>query len=172
MDCQLDEVIDRLARTPATLRSLLTGLPDKLLHVDEGSGTWSPYGIVGHLIHGERADWIPRAQQILCGNTDPFEPFDREAQNQREVVPMTSLLDEFEAIRGENLTTLRSWALTSTQLSQVGIHPAFGEVTLGQLLTTWGVHDLGHVAQICRVLAHPSRDAVGPWVEYLPILAR
>ena len=172
MSSRLDEVIDHLSRTPTTLRTLLAGLPEKLLHADEGPGTWSSYGIVGHLIHGERTDWIPRAQQILDGSTEPFEPFDREAQNRRDVVPVASLLDEFEEVRRENLTTLRSWELTAAQLSRVGIHPAFGEVTLGQLLSTWGVHDLGHIAQICRVLAHPSRDAVGPWVEYLPILQR
>ena len=161
----------QLARTPNVLDALLADASDRSLHADEGPGTWSPYGIVGHLIHGEKTDWIPRARHILSGNSEPFEPFDREAQNRvEERVPIERLLGEFRSLREANLETLRSLEIAPEDLAREGLHPALGTVTLGQLLSTWAVHDLGHIAQISRVLAASRKSDVGPWVEYLPIL--
>ena len=163
-----------LERTPPTLRALLDGLPAAWTAANEGPETWSPFDILGHLIHGDRTDWIPRAKIILAqGPSRRFEPFDRFAQfKESEGKSLRDLLDEFAALRAESLATLKGWRLTEAQLALPGEHPALGPVTLGQLLATWVVHDLGHVAQVCRVMAKQYRDAVGPWGEYLPVLMR
>jgi len=163
-----------LARTPATLRALLDGLDDDWLTANEGPETWSPYDIVGHLLHGERTDWIPRARLILSrAEQRRFAPYDRFAQfRESQGRSLTALLDEFTTQRHANLETLRGWTLTDAQLAWQGEHPAFGVVTLRQLLATWVAHDLGHLAQVARVMARQYRTAVGPWRAYLPILDR
>jgi hypothetical protein len=174
MELDLDEGVLVLERTPRTLRGMLSGLSPRWLHATEGPEAWSPYVIVGHLIHGERADWIPRARIILAQDANRrFEPFDRTAQlREDQSRPIDALLDEFTRLRAESLTTLTGWRLTDAQLALEGEHPAFGPVTLRQLLATWVAHDLGHVAQIARVMAKQYRDAVGPWRAYLPVLDR
>ena len=163
-----------LERTPGALRSMLEGLPAEWTDATEGPETWSPYVIVGHLIHGERTDWIPRAQIILAqGNERRFTPYDRFAQfRESEGKSLANLLDELEQLRGENVATLKSWKLTDAQMELEGEHPAFGRVTMRQLLATWVAHDLGHIAQVARVMAKQYRDAVGPWREYLPVMDR
>src|SRR4051794_7006141 len=154
MEFDLALALPVLERTPATLRALLGGLPSQWTDANEGPGTWSAFDVVGHLIHGERADWIPRARIILEeGRSRPFEPFDRFAQfRDSEGKSLAELLDEFERLRGESLSTLRSWGLTDAQLSLEGEHPMFGAVTLRQLLATWTAHDVSHLAQISRVM--------------------
>lgn len=174
MDFDLPTGITVLERTPATLRALLADLPAAWIEATEGPDTWSPYDNIGHLIHGERTDWIPRARIILAqGAERRFTPYDRFAQF-RESKGKTSamLLDELALLRAENLATLRSWKLTDAQLALTGEHPALGTVTLRQLLATWVAHDLGHIAQVARVMAKQYREAVGPWREYLPVLDR
>jgi hypothetical protein len=163
-----------LERTPPTLRALLDGLPAEWTAANEGPQTWSPFDTVGHLIHGERTDWIPRARIILAqGPSRRFEPFDRFAQfRESEGKSLRDLLDEFEALRAGSLATLKGWRLTDAQLALTGEHPALGPVTLCQLLATWVAHDLGHIAQVARVMAKQYREAVGPWREYLPVLMR
>lgn len=163
-----------LARTPVTLREMLAGLPPQWISADEGLDTWSPYVIVGHLVHGERTDWIPRARIILAqGSNRRFEPFDRFAQlRESNGKSLERLLDEFSDLRRGNLDTLRGWKLTEAQLALEGEHPELGRVTLRQLLATWVAHDLGHIAQIARVMAKQYRDAIGPWRAYLPIMDR
>jgi hypothetical protein len=163
-----------LARTPGTLNTLLRDLPASLLEQNEGPDTWSPFDVVGHLIHGERADWVPRARILLeHGPARAFDPFDRFAQfEESRGKEMSGLLDEFAALRRENLAALDALRLTPAHLERTGRHPDFGVVTLGQLLATWVVHDLGHIAQITRVMAKGHAGAVGPWAAYLPILGR
>jgi len=174
MNFALDAGVAVLQRTPATLRLLLAGLPADWTDANEGPDTWSPYDIVGHLVHGERTDWIPRARIILARGADRrFEPYDRFAQfRESRGKALTELLSEFAILRAENLSTLCSWQLTAEQMELDGEHPAFGTVTMRQLLATWVAHDLGHVAQIARVMAKQYREAVGPWREYLPVLDR
>lgn len=140
----------------------------------EGEGTWSAYDIVGHLIHGERADWIPRTEHILAhGAAVPFAPFDREAMFRESAGrSLAELLEEFDRLRAASLARLRSLELGEEDLDRPGRHPALGDVTLRQHLASWVVHDLGHLAQIARVMAKRYRDAVGPWRAYLPILDR
>ena len=168
----LDEATAVLARTPATLRAMLGGLPDAWTTATEGPDTWSPYDVLGHLIHGERTDWIPRARIILAqGAERTFAPFDRFAQfRESEVRSLAELLDALAAVRAENLATLASWRITEAQLGLTGEHPAFGAVTLRQLLATWVAHDLGHVVQVSRVMAKRYRDDVGPWRAYLSVM--
>lgn len=163
-----------LARTPATLRAMLSGLPPEWTDATEGPETWSPYVIVGHLIHGERTDWIPRARIILAQADDRrFTPYDRFAQfRESQGKTLRDLLDEFEHARRLNLETLSGWNLTELQLALEGEHPEFGTVTLRQLLATWVVHDLGHIAQIARVMAKQYREPIGPWRAYLPVVDR
>lgn len=163
-----------LERTPHTLRAMLAGLSPAWSEASEGPDTWSPYVVVGHLIHGERTDWIPRAQLILAQGPDRrFTPFDRFAQfRESDGKTLAALLDEFERLRLDNLSILAAWDLAEHQLSLEGQHPAFGRVTLRQLLATWVAHDLSHVAQIARVMAKQYRDAVGPWRAYLPVMDR
>lgn len=163
-----------LERTPAVLRVQLAGLPSVWTTATEGPETWSPYDVVGHLIHGERTDWLVRARIILeQGEQRTFAPFDRFAQfADSEGHTLDQLLDTFEMVRVQNLAVVRGWRLSAAQLALEGVHPAFGAVTLRQLLATWVAHDLGHVAQIQRVMAKRYRDAVGPWRAYLSIMDR
>lgn len=174
MTFDLDDAIAVLHRTPATLRALLGGLPDAWIHRDEGPETFTAFDNVGHLVHGERADWIPRARIILAQGEDRrFAPYDRFAQvHESAGKSLTQLLEEFAALRAGNLVTLRGWRLTAREFALEGEHPALGRVTLRQLLATWVAHDLGHVAQIARVMAKQYRDEVGPWQAYLPVLTR
>lgn len=161
-----------LERTPRVLHAMLDGLDERWTRADEGPDTWSPHVVVGHLIHGERTDWIPRARIILAQESDRrFTPFDRFAQlRENQQRPLAELLAELAALRKENVATLAGWRIDDRQLALTGEHPAFGTVTLGELLATWVAHDLSHLAQVARVMARQYRDAVGPWREYLPIL--
>ena len=172
MDFELGNAIAVLERTPATFRSLLLGLPAAWTDATEGPDTWSPYVVVGHLIHGERTDWIPRARIILAQGPDRrFTPYDRFAQfRESEGKSLIELLDEFAQLRADNLSNLKSWQLSDAQLALEGVHPALGAVTLRQLLATWVAHDLGHVVQVSRVMAKQYRDAIGPWTEYLSVM--
>jgi hypothetical protein len=174
MELDLERGVEILERTPRVLREMLSGLSPEWVDATEGPETWSPYDIVGHLIHGERTDWIPRAKIILAQGPDlRFIPFDRFAQfRESEGKTLADLLDEFEQLRAESVAALNEWQLSDDQLSLEGVHPAFGAVTLRQLLATWVAHDLGHIAQTARVLAKQYRDAVGPWREYLPVMDR
>jgi hypothetical protein len=163
-----------LERTPHTMRAMLTGLSTSWTEATEGPETWSPYDIVGHLIHGERTDWIPRARIILAqGPQRRFTPFDRFAQfRESQGKSLANLLDEFTRLRAENLTALTRWRLTNEQLALEGEHPELGRVTLRQLLAAWVTHDLGHIAQASRVMAKQYTDAIGPWRAYLTIVDR
>lgn len=174
MDFDLADGVAVLARTPPTLQAMLAGLPPVWTDATEGPDTWSPWVVVGHLIHGERTDWIPRARIILAQGSDRrFTPYDRFAQFQESHgKPLPDLLSEFAALRAGNLATLAGWGLTDAQLDLAGEHPEFGPVTLRQLLATWVAHDLGHLAQVARVMAKQYREAVGPWRVYLSILDR
>jgi DinB family protein len=174
MDFDLERGIPILARTPAVLRTMLGDLPSGWTDANEGPDTWSPYVILGHLVHGELTDWIQRAGIILAqGVSRRFEQFDRNAQfRESEGKSLGDLLDEFMQLRDSNLAVLVGWNLTQAQLALEGEHPAFGTVTLGQLLATWVAHDLGHIAQIARVMAKQYRDAIGPWRAYLPVMDR
>lgn len=163
-----------LERTPATLRNLITGLSDAWIRNNEGGETWSPYDVVGHLIIGERTDWMARSRIILQPAGDrTFVPFDRFAQFELDKsLSINDLLQEFQTLRRSNLQELVSLNITEAQLELEGIHPDLGAVTLRQLLATWAVHDLGHLAQISRVMAKQYREQVGPWVQYIGILDR
>lgn len=174
MSFDLNDAIALLERTPGTFRALLAGLPDAWITADEGPGTFSAFDNLGHLIHGERTDWIPRARIILAqGANRTFEPYDRFAQaRESQGKSLATLLDEFALLRAENIATLRSWDLSERELGREGEHPSLGPVTLRQLLATWVAHDLGHLAQTARVMAKRHREAVGPWRAYLPILDR
>jgi len=168
----LAETIALLARTPAALDALLRGLPNVWVGSNEGKDTWSAFDILGHLIVGERTDWMPRARIILQnGEARPFDPFDRFAQEREsEGKSPEQLLDEFARLRSENLAALEALKLRPEDLSRRGRHPALGTVTLAELLATWAVHDLTHVHQLSRVMAHRYREAVGPWSAYLGVL--
>jgi hypothetical protein len=172
MHFDLNESVAVLRRTPATLATLLDGLGPSWIEAREGPDTFSPFDVVGHLIDGEETDWLPRARIILAGGPDPrFEPYDRFRHRTRNVGrTLMSLLEEFAILRAANLDLLASLRITPTQLDLEGIHPVYGPVTLRQLLAGWVVHDLGHLAQVARVMAKQYRDAVGPWVSVLPIL--
>ncbi len=164
--------MDVLARTPATLQALLGGLAEPMIKGNEGPDTFSPFDVVGHLIDGEETDWLPRARIILAqGKDQKFEPYDRFRHRVRNKGrSLESLLDELARLRAANLELLRSWRLTAKQLDLTGVHPEFGRVTLRQLLAAWVVHDLGHIAQIARVMAKQYRDDVGPWLPFEPVL--
>jgi len=172
MDFDLDLSIDVLRRTPAALQNLLGGLADPWTKGVEGPDTFSPFDVVGHLIDGEETDWIPRARIILARARPPrFEPYDRFRHRSRNRGrSIDSLLEEFQGLRDANLQLLRSWSLTPQDLELPGEHPSLGPVTLSQLLAGWVVHDLGHIAQVVRVMAKQYRGAVGPWVPFLPVL--
>lgn len=173
MDFELRQGLAILDRTPSVLGALLVGLPDEWTRCTEGPDTWSPREVVGHLIEGERSDWIPRARIILAqGPSTAFEPFDRTAHQRwmKATTPLDELVETFAQVRADNLRTLRDWKLSPTQLELTGIHPEFGKVTLTQHLATWVAHDLGHLVQITRTMARQYRDAVGPWRAYLSAL--
>ena len=174
MEFQIEAATEILRSTPSTLNSLLSHLSDRWLVHNEGPDTWSPFDIVGHLIHGEETDWLPRARIIIeQGEERPFEPFDRFAMFEKSRgKSIAELLDTFARLREENLHQLEMMKLTAEDLEKKGRHPELGVVTLKQLLSTWVVHDLGHIAQVVRVMAKQYRQEVGPWVEYLPILTR
>jgi len=169
-DFSVVEATALLARTPSTLDAQLRGLPTIWLHASEGEQTFSPVGIMSHLVNIERTDWLPRLRIILdYGESKPFDPVDRFAQQDRNT-SLEQLLDDFARLRAENLATLRSLNLQPADLIRRGTHPVFGPVTLSQLLATWTVHDLTHLHQLTRVLAHQYREAVGPWRAYLGVL--
>jgi hypothetical protein len=161
-----------LERSPATLRALLDGLGEPWVRGREGPDTFSPFDVVGHLIDGEETDWIPRARIILAQGPDlRFEPYDRFRHRARNADrSLASLLDDLARLRAANLDELRGWRLTAVELDLRGRHPAFGPVTLRQLLAAWVVHDLGHLAQAARVMAKQYKEAVGPWVPFMPVL--
>ena len=169
----LTESIALLERTPATLNTLLRDLPTAWTDATEGPETWSPHTVIGHLIHGEHADWIPRLTIILeHGTARPFEPFDREAQFRDSAgKSLPELLDEFAALRQSSLARLRTFDLQPAQLDLQGTHPAFGPVTARQLIATWTAHDLAHIVQIGRVMAKRYKEEVGPWAAYLSVMA-
>lgn len=172
MEHNLPHTISLLSRTPAALNSLLRDLPETWTLRNEGGNTWSAFEVVGHLIHAERADWVPRAKMILqFGETQTFEPFDRSG-HEREIQgkSLPQLLDEFARVRSENLAELRAMNLRPEDLARRGRHPVFGAVTLSALLATWAAHDLTHLHQISRIMAYQYREAVGPWSVYLGVL--
>jgi hypothetical protein len=173
MEFRLDEALPVLRRTPGALRALLSELPATWTHATEGPGTWSPFDVLGHLIHGERTDWVPRIEHILQhGDTVPLPSFDREAMfAASRGLSLADLLDTFERLRGESLTRVGALELVDADMLRRGRHPELGVVTLGQHLATWVAHDLGHVGQVVRVMARQYADAVGPWRAYLSILA-
>ena len=171
MDFDLDLATDVLRRTPPALQALLGGIAEPWARGTEGPDTFSPFDVVGHLIDGEETDWVPRARLILARGEARFEPYDRfrhQARNAGRSLP--SLLDELARLRAANLVHVESWKLKSDDLDLTGQHPMFGPVTLRQLLAAWVVHDLGHVAQAARVMAKQYKDAVGPWVPFMPVL--
>lgn len=175
MEFELEQAKDILRRTPATLDALLRGLPAEWVNGTEGPDTWSPLDVLGHLVHGEEEDWIPRAQIILQhGESSAFEPFDRFAYLERDSTKgkdLADLLTTFEALRAKNLEALDDMDLENgDRLTLHGTHPEFGRVTLGQLIATWATHDLAHIVQIARVLAKQYDSAVGPWKAYLSVL--
>jgi hypothetical protein len=168
----LEYTIALLARTPAALDAFLRDLPDAWTLRNEGQNTWSAFDVVGHLIHADRTDWMPRAKMILqFGETRAFEPFDRWGQaRESEGKSLGQLLDEFARLRRESLAELRALNLRPEDLARRGRHPALGAVTLSELLATWAAHDLTHLHQISRVMAHQYRNAVGPWGAYLGVM--
>src|SRR6202521_6126107 len=168
----LAEAIAVLSRTPAALDALLRGLPDIWVRGNEGKDSWSAFDIVGHLIVGERTDWMPRGRILLeNGEARPFDPFDRFAQlTETRDKSLEQLLDDFARLRKENLAALQALNLQPEDFTRRGRHPALGVVTLAELLATWAVHDLTHVHQLSRVMASQYRDAVGPWSAYLGVL--
>ena len=172
MEHNLQHTISLLTRTPAALDALLRNLPETWTLRNEGENTWSAYDIVGHLIHGERTDWMPRVKRVLqSGEARAFDSFDRLAQlRESQDKSLEQLLDEFARLRSENLAELRALNLRPEDLQRRGQHPALGVVTLSQLLATWAAHDLTHLHQISRVMAHQHREAVGPWSAYLGVL--
>jgi uncharacterized damage-inducible protein DinB len=172
MGFNLSKSLEILERTPDVLITMLQSISTDWTSNNEGGETWSVYDIVGHLIEGEKTDWIPRMEIILSDKLEKtFEPFDRFAQFEgSKEKSLTQLLDEFKRLRKKNIDHLLSKKLTEQNIEEKGIHPAFGEITLSQLLSTWTVHDLNHIAQISRVMAKQYKANVGPWVEYLKIL--
>ena len=172
MEHNLEQTIALLTRTPATLNALLRDLPETWTLRNEGEGAWSAFDIVGHLIHGERTDWMPRAKLILqFGESRTIERYDRFGQEREsQGKSLAQLLDEFARVRLENLDELRGLNLRTEDLALRGIHPRLGVVTLSQLLATWAAHDLTHLHQLSRVMAHQYREAVGPWSAYLGVM--
>lgn len=172
MEHNLQHTISLLTRTPSALNALLRDMPETWTLQNEGENTWSAFDIVGHLVYAERADWMPRVRTILqFGETQPFEPFDRLGQvRESQGKSLAQLLDEFTRLRSENLDELRALNLRQEDLARRGQHPSLGVVTLSELLATWTVHDLTHLHQVSRVMAHQYRQAVGPWSAYLGVL--
>ncbi len=174
MEFRLDQSIEILRTTPRVIEAYLSTLSKSWIKNNEGEGTWSPYDILGHLIFGEKTDWMKRIKIVLSDSDNKeFEPFDRFAQLQEDQSrPIETLIQEFKDLRKKNLDELASLNITEKDLSRIGIHPELGEITLKQLLATWAVHDLGHIAQISRVMAKQYVKEVGPWVEYLSFLKK
>ncbi len=172
MEQNLPDTISLLARTPVTLNALLRDLPETWTRRNEGENTWSAFDVVGHLIHGERTDWMPRARIVLqSGEARTFEPFDRWAQaRESQGKSLEQLLDEFARLRSESLSELRGLNLRPEDFARRGRHPALGVVTLSELLAAWAAHDLTHLHQISRIMAHQYREAVGPWSKFLGVL--
>jgi hypothetical protein len=172
MRFNLEHATDILSRTPAVLATMLGDLPAEWVSGNEGGQTWSPFDVIGHLIHGERTDWIPRVRLILRSEEpETFETFDRFAQFEASRgKSLQELLGAFADLRSESLRALRDLNVTAGDLARRGRHPEFGEVTLEELLATWVVHDLDHVAQVTRTMAKQYREAVGPWTSYLSVL--
>jgi uncharacterized damage-inducible protein DinB len=172
MNFSLGNAVPVLRATPGVLRAWLADLPEVWIRSNEGPETWSPFDIVGHLIHGERTDWIPRVELLLAhGDSRPFIPFDRFAQfRDSQGKSLNQLLDTFAELRRANLGRLESLGLEAGDFSRAGRHPELGPVTLGQLLAAWVAHDLNHLGQIARVMGRQYAEAVGPWLEYLPLL--
>lgn len=172
MKFDVKKALEILQRTPAVLQAMLSGLSDDWIRQNEGGDTWSPYDVIGHLIHGEKTDWVPRMEIILSDGTNKsFVPFDRFAQfGESKEKPLQQLLDEFASLRSKNIEILRAKKLTPQDLLKTGIHPAFGQVSLSQLLSTWVVHDLTHISQVSRVMSKQYTEEVGPWIEYLRVL--
>lgn len=172
MEFNLETCIQLLSSTPILLKTWFNEIPEIWIHQRGKDESWSPYDVLGHLIHGERTDWIPRAEIILSGaGKKEFEPFDRFAQfEETRGKPVDQLLAEFEELREKNLDQLKSFQLSSTDYEKTGIHPELGLVTLRQLLSTWVVHDLNHIGQVAEVMARHYTDEVGPWKAYLDIL--
>jgi hypothetical protein len=172
MNFTLELAVPLLARTPPTLDALLRGLPAPWLLGTEGPDTWSPYDVVGHLIHGERTDWMPRVEHLLAhGERVPFPPFDRFAQFEASRgKSLPDLLDTFRELRADSLRRLAGLNLTTADLERTGHHPEFGQVRLREHLATWVAHDLDHLAQVSRVMARQYADAVGPWRQYLRVI--
>ncbi len=168
----IDETIALLTRTPAALDALLRGLPDDWTLRNEGEGTWTAVEIVGHLIHGERTDWMPRTRHLLqFGDSRPFEPFDRLGHvTESATRSLDELLDELARLRAASLGELRALNLQPSDLERRGLHPSLGAVTLSHLLATWAAHDLSHLHQLSRVMAHQYREAVGPWTAFLGVM--
>lgn len=172
MKYDLNNAIAVLEKTPVIFKTMLGDLSSHWTHQNEGGDSWSPYDVVGHLVHGERTDWMPRLEIVLSdGPNKTFTPYDRFAQfEMSKGKSLSQLLEEFELLRNDNLNTLRSKQLTETDLTREGIHPELGPVTLSQMLSAWVVHDLGHIAQVSRVMAKQYKNEVGPWPKYLTIL--
>jgi hypothetical protein len=172
MEPDFPDTISLLARTPATLNALLRDLPETWTNRNEGPNTWSPFDIVGHLIHGELTDWMPRARMILqYGDTRAFEPFDRLAQERESKgKSLAQLLDQFARLRSDNLNQLSALNLQPKDFDRRGRHPALGSVTLSELLSTWAAHDLTHLHQLSRVMAYRCRRSVGPWAKFLGVM--
>jgi hypothetical protein len=172
MKFSMDKSYEILERTPSVLRTLLTGLSDEWITNNEGPDTFSPYDVIGHLIHGEKTDWRDRTSTILKhGTAKAFVPFDRFAQFEASKgKSLSTLLDEFEKLRSDSLAWLRSLNLNEDDFEKKGIHPSLGQVTLRELLSTWVIHDLTHIAQIARVMAKQYKSEMGPWIEYFRIM--
>jgi hypothetical protein len=172
MHFNLDHATDLLSRTPLTLRSMLGNLPDEWTLGNEGEQTWSPFDVLGHLIHGELTDWLPRIEIILeAGESKTFEPFDRFAQFEASKgKSLEGLLTGFEELRANNIEALKKMNITQEDLKLRGKHPELGVVTLEELIATWVVHDVDHLVQISRTMAKQYKEAVGPWQAYLSVL--
>jgi hypothetical protein len=174
MDFRLDDALPVLRRTPSVLRDLLADLPEGWTKGVEGPDAWSPFDVVGHLIHAERTDWVPRIEHMLRhGDEVPFPPFDREAMfAASRGLSLGELLETFDQLRAESVNRLVTLGLTDADMARHGRHPEFGVVTMGQHIATWVAHDLSHIGQIVRVMAKQYSEAVGPWRAYLSILRR
>jgi hypothetical protein len=174
MNFDINKSIEILERTPSVIEAMLSGISEEWITNNEGRDTWSPYDVVGHLIHGEKTDWIIRMEIILSDNEDKkIQSFDRFAQfEESKGKSLQMLIEEFKMLRKQNIIKLRLKKIESSDLLKEGIHPDFGKVTLKQLLSTWVVHDLNHITQIARVMAKQYKAEVGPWVAYLSVLNR
>ncbi|HSY77448.1 MAG TPA: DinB family protein [Bacteroidia bacterium] len=173
MEFEINKSLEVLERTPAVIEDMLKDLSPDWLMNNEGPDTWSPYDVVGHLIHGEKTDWVPRMEIILADGDKKFTPFDRFAQfKNSKGKSLQQLLNEFRELRKIGVELLKAKKLTEADLNKTGLHPEFGLVTLRQLLSTWVVHDLNHIAQMTRVMAKQYKQETGPWQAYLPILNR